>query len=102
MHGEWPEHEVDHKNLDSLDDRLENLRVATPSQNQANKGMRKDNTSGVKGVAWDSSKKKWAASTSLGGRSIHLGRYDRIEDAAKAYAEGVAQIHGDFGRAEVA
>ena len=52
---------VDHKNLDGLDNREENLRPASYSQNNANQRIRSDNTSGVKGVCWDVKSRKWVS-----------------------------------------
>lgn len=50
--------------------------------------VNKNNTSGVKGVSWDKNKKKWIASLAIKGKTIYLGRYDRLEDAAKARKAG--------------
>ena len=100
VHGSWPEHEIDHVNGVRDDNRLANLREATPSQNQANKAMRRDNTSGVKGVSWDRSRGKWHASITVSGRIKNLGRFEEIETAAAAYAEAARQFHGEFARPE--
>jgi hypothetical protein len=76
------------------------LREATPSQNQANKAMRSDNTSGVKGVTWDKSRGKWVAAIHVNRKRISLGRYKDIEEAAAAY-EAASSIHfGPYGRPE--
>src|SRR5882672_2364605 len=52
VHGKWPLYWLDHANGDKLDNRLENLREATHSQNQMNSRRAKHNTSGFKGVTF--------------------------------------------------
>lgn len=98
VYGRFPKDQIDHINMNGLDNRLCNLREATQSQNQANKGMRADNTSGVKGVTWDSSRKKWKASISVSGKMIHLGRFSEVRDAAEAYRIAAKKYFGDFAR----
>ena len=78
--GDWPKGEIDHRNRVKTDNRWENLRDTDRSTNQLNTGIRKDNTSGVKGVSWDESHKKWAVSYC----GQYLGQYDTIFDAAAA------------------
>lgn len=100
VYGRWPLREIDHINGIRSDNRLSNLREATPSQNQANKGMRKDNTSGAKGVTWDKSRGKWLAAIHVNGKRQGLGRYQTIGEAAAAY-EAAAEINfGEFSRPE--
>jgi hypothetical protein len=96
--GEWPPNQIDHKNLCKFDGRWENLRHASRSQNEANKSIRRDNTSGFKGVSWHAGVKKWQARTRIGGQRRHLGYFDRIEDAAAAYWAAVSELHGEFAR----
>lgn len=96
FHGEWPEHEVDHINGVRSDNRITNLRNATASQNQWNKVLQKNNTSGVKGVSWHTSNKKWRASITKHGKLTHLGLFDDIADASAAYAAASIKMHGEF------
>lgn len=96
VYGEWPSGQIDHKNRDRLDNRISNLRVATPSQNQANKGMRSDNTSAVKGVTWDAEKKKWISAIHVDGKRKFLGRFDKLEDAAFSYSLAAKRYFGEF------
>ena len=88
--------EVDHINMDGLDNRRENLRICTPSQNRCNIGLTKANTSGVKGV--DRHKGKWRARIQVKGKKIELGSFDSIEDAASAYMAAAGEVHGEFSR----
>jgi hypothetical protein len=93
---EWPVFEIDHKNRDPLDDRIENLRPATRSQNTSNVGLRKDNTSGYKGVAWNKRNRKWVAYVGTGKKVIYLGYFDDPAEAHAAYVKAASQYHGDF------
>jgi len=58
IYGTWPKEQVDHINGIRNDNRIKNLRLATTSQNQWNKKMQKNNTSGIKGVSWDNQRGK--------------------------------------------
>lgn len=57
--GGWPNGEVDHINGDKLDNRIENLRVVDRKENNRNAKLRKDNKSGVRGVFFHKTSKKW-------------------------------------------
>lgn len=89
---------VDHINGDGLDNRRENLRIATHAENLRNSRLSCRNTSGVKGVCWDKGHKKWAAFISVSGKVHRLGRFSDKGDAARAYAEASRRLHGEFGR----
>ena len=73
---------TDHINQDRLDNRWENLRVVTNSQNQMNRGIGKNNTSGATGVMFK--KGKWEARLKKDGVVIGLGRYATKEAAIVA------------------
>lgn len=97
-HGETPD-TIDHINGDRSDNRLMNIRNGTQTDNMRNIKRNRLNTSGQMGVAWDRSKGKWMAYIRAGKR-IHLGRYDRIEDAiiARKAAEKRFGFHENHGR----
>jgi len=90
--------EVDHIDGDGLNNRRSNLRLASRAQNQKNKGRPISNSSGVKGVTWCAERGKWQAQISDANKHYNLGRFDKIEDAAAAYAAASAKFHGEFGR----
>lgn len=89
---------VDHKNLDPLDNRRENLRAATQAEQNCNKGLTSLNTSGVKGVCWDKEKGKWYARISLRGRVVWASRFDSLDDAKQEREHRLATLHGEFAR----
>lgn len=92
------EYEVDYINGNGLDNRRKNLRVATRSQNQANRGPQRNNASGYKGVMWNKGKRKWRARIQVEGRRIHLGYFDDPVEAAKAYDEAARKHFGKFAK----
>ena len=59
--------EVDHANGDRADNRIANLRLATPSENQCNTGLRSDNACGYKGVYWWERQACWVAKVQVRG-----------------------------------
>ena len=89
--------EVDHINGDRFDNRRENLRLCNSSQNKCNRGPRKDNQSGFKGVSWHPQRKKWTARIkSPYGKYLHLGLYSSKLEAAEAYNKAAIEKHGTF------
>ena len=72
---------VDHINRDKLDNRKENLRTVTRTQNQLNKGRQKNNISGYEGVTWDKRKEKWVSRISVNRKQIFLGQFTSLQGA---------------------
>ncbi|TQI72859.1 AP2 domain-containing protein [Bosea sp. AK1] len=87
---------VDHKDGNGLNCRRANMRLATASENTHNQRRSRHNTSGRKGVSWDSGHNKWSALITIGRRRIKLGFFADIELAAAAYAEAARKYHGEF------
>jgi hypothetical protein len=96
MTGAWPQNQVDHINCDKLDNRWSNLREATQAGNNRNRNLRRANTSGRRGVYWHAAAKKWAASIHNNGRTIHLGLFTEIDEAAKARQDAELLYYGEF------
>jgi hypothetical protein len=99
MTGEWPKNDVDHRNLIPSDNRWENLRDATESQNLANMRARRDNSCGVKGVHWVPKLGKWRSIITVMGEKFHIGYFDCIAAASLAYAVSADKHFGEFSRA---
>lgn len=95
-YGYWPDRFIDHINGDGFDNRICNLRLATRAQNGRNRGRNSNNTSGYKGVSWDSKDKKWRAKIQVNGKQCYLGNFSSAEEARDAYAEAAKKAHGEF------
>lgn len=96
MHGMltgWPY--VDHINGDGLDNRRTNLRAASVSQNLANRGPQRNNTSGYKGVTLRRNG-RMVAQIKVCGHQMNIGTFDTVEDAARAYDAAALTAWGEF------
>lgn len=98
VYGEWPTCQVDHLNRERSDNRLENLRLATESENACNGVLRSTNTSGFRGVSLDKrkTKKKWLAQIVKNGAQICIGYFATKEEAYDAYRQAAQELHGPF------
>jgi len=98
-HGVDPlEYTVDHRNGNTIDNRIKNLRLATYQQQQFNLGLSKKNKSGVTGVRWNKGSKRWVAYVSMNWKQIHLGHFTNKEDAIQARKEAEIKYYGEFRR----
>lgn len=90
--------EVDHREPEcTLDNRRSNLRVSTRSENNCNRGVRRDNSSGYKGVS-PGQKGGWVAQIMKHKKQYNLGTFQTKEDAYAAYCEAAIRLHGEFAR----
>lgn len=87
--------QVDHRNHDTLNQTRENLRIATPSQNGANRRAFKNNRCGTKGVRIISSG-RWSARIRVNGILSHIGTYDTKNAASEAYKAAAVKHFGEF------
>lgn len=95
-HNETPSSEIDHKDRDRSNNRLDNLRPATRKQNSQNKKIPQNNTSGATGVTWHSGLRKWQASLETDGKLYYFGVHSVFEAAVAARADGQAKVFGEW------
>ena len=91
-----PQMLVDHRNHNKADNRKNNLRIATDSQNNMNKSKQSNNTSGVTGVVWYKFTNKWKSQIKINGKNIHLGYFSNFNDAVKARKEAEEKYFGEY------
>ena len=91
-------YDVDHIGGDETrnDNRKNNLRIATRSENAKNSKLNANNTSGVTGVGWSNYKKKWRARITINYKTVNLGWFDDFDDAVKARKEAEEKYFGEW------
>ena len=98
MTGEWPPRQIDHIDGNALNNRFENLRLATPAQNLVNRGAHKNNKLGIKGVS--KFRNKYKAQIQARGQKIHLGCFKTPEEASAAYTKAAEKYFGVFAKVD--
>ena len=91
---------IDHEDNNALNNKIENLRESTHSQNSRNSKLKKNNTSGIKGLSWKKKIQRWVAEVHANSKKIYIGCFleSEKENAKKAIEEARKKLHGDFGR----
>lgn len=97
-HGKWPDGEIDHLNNRKSDNRLENLREATSSQNQMN-AKSAPNVTGVRGV-YKTKYGRYAARIKVDRKIVFLGTFLTAGDAESARNQAAAKLHGIFAHGQ--
>jgi len=90
--GSWPLDEIDHINGDRDDNRLENLRECTRSENMRNVERR--------GYHWLKKDKRWRVTIKVDGKKRHVGTFQSEADARTAYENAAKQFHSEFAAIE--
>jgi hypothetical protein len=98
MTGHFPAGVVDHINNDGTDNRWINLREASPSQNQWNRRLSRNNSSGVTGVYFDRSRNNWRSFIYINNKCRELGRYPSKDTAIKARIHAETLHFGEFSK----
>ena len=89
-------HQVDHADGNKHNNRVENLRACAPSNNSMNIGIKKNNTTGFKGIVWEPSRNKWRTRICLQGKTVFSARFDDIELADLVATMAREKYHGVF------
>lgn len=98
VHNVDPEEYIDHRNGNKRDNRLENLRQATVSQNMCNQKVSAICTTGYKGVSLIGRTGRYRATIGINSKTKHLGSFDTAQEAHEAYCAAAALLHGEFMR----
>jgi HNH endonuclease len=96
--GSFPKSSIDHINGKKADNRIGNLRLASPAQNTVWRKLNKNNTSGFRGVSWFKPAKRWSSRIKVGGKHISLGYYEDAVRAAEAYDMAAVKHFGVFAK----
>lgn len=91
VYGEWPASSIDHINGDKSDNRIVNLRLATPSENQHNRKKTKNRDAPV--GAYKHYRGGWYSSIMVNKVRKYLGSFETAEEAAEAYAKAKKELH---------
>lgn len=96
-HGVDPlEKQIDHIDGNPLNNKIDNLRPVTNSQNQMNRGFQSNNKSGIIGVYWHKGIKKWESYINVKKKKKNLGYFDDIEEAKAARIAAEKKYFGEF------
>ncbi len=87
VNGSLPVEIMDHINRDKTDNRICNLRLVSKRENNINQGLRKDNTTGYKGVSYSKSKRKYVSHMRDIGKRVYLGAFTTAQEASIAYSK---------------
>jgi len=89
---------VDHRDGNGLNNQKSNLRPCTPTQNQHNQQLSKNNKTGFKGVYFSSANNKFVSTIMVNKKALFLGLFTNPIDAALAYDIAAIELHKDFSR----
>lgn len=98
MTGKFPEEDVDHINGNRTDNRFSNLRVATKAQNNLNRKLNNNSSSGVKGVTFNKKLNKWLVQLQINKQKMYFGVYSDFELAELVSEEAIKKYHKEFAR----
>lgn len=88
----------DHIDGNRLNNRRNNLRIVNRTQNAINRGLHKNNTSGITGVSWDKVANKWTSYISVNGEFLYLGNYNNKKDAIRCRLLAEDKYFGEYKR----
>lgn len=98
IYGEFPSGDLDHKNGNPTDNRINNLRIATKSQNLANSIGQPSRRKASKGIHWRENIRKWVAQINKDNTRFYLGVFKHRAEAEEAYALAAKKLYGEFAR----
>ena len=93
VHGYLPDEQIDHRDGDKTNNKLDNLREATNLQNHQNRKCQTNNSSGFVGVHLHKQTNKWRSKINVNGKAKHLGLFNTAEEAHSAYLKAKSELH---------
>ena len=98
MTGRWPKDQIDHKNRRRSDNRIENLREATVTENDINGARPHRRVAPYRGLGFNrqNTNKPWNAKIAVNKKRISLGYFATPEEAHAAYCAAAKKHHGEF------
>ena len=96
VYGKWPNEEIDHIDRNPSNNRIENLRDVSRSQNNCNHRVRSDSKTGVKGVHFHLASGLWHVTIRSYGKKRSVGYFKNIAEAAEASRAAEIETHGEF------
>ena len=93
VYGYIPVKEIDHRDGNTDNNKINNLRVAKHAENGQNRKLGKNNTSGYLGVYWFKHQKKWCSLIVIDGKTVFLGYFNNKKDASNAYLSAKKKFH---------
>lgn len=91
--GQMPDGQIDHIDQNRMNNRIENLRDVSQSENAHNSKIRKTNTSSFTGVYWYTQLQKWESNICVDSRLVHLGYFDDFDEAVQARKMAKIKYH---------
>lgn len=98
MHHGYIPKQIDHIDRNRTNNRIENLRACTQTENLYNTGVLNRSSTGVKGVNWHNASKKWMVRINVKKKTLYLGIFDSFEEASVVATEARSKHHGEFAR----
>ena len=95
-YGEISDKEIDHIDNNPNNNKINNLRLCTSSENKQNMKKRKDNTSGVKGLHWYKAYNKWQVNLTKNKKTKCYGYFDDLFEACCVLFSNRNSLHGEF------
>lgn len=100
VYGSWPAEQTDHIDCNKKNNKICNLREATPNQNRQNRHVRRDNRTGLKGVHYQPGRSfPFVAKITRAGKQTVIGRFVTAIEAHAAYSKAANEQFGEFARA---
>lgn len=98
--GKFPNGQIDHINHDRSDNRFKNLRDVTPSENQRNRTLSKNNTSGYSGIYWHERDNAWRVVLYINNKNTYIGQRKLLHDAVKVLEKALIKhnFHPNHGK----